>query len=53
MIYPDAKYSNITLSPDPDCRELIYIRHPTDGTVVPLLVKDGSNMWVVNSKFQN
>jgi len=51
MNIPDKKLSNITISPKPMCKELIFIKQD-DNSYKPLLIRDetanGLGPWKVN-----
>ena len=50
IILPDAKVSNITISPTTN--ECLFIKH-SDGTYKPVLIKDSSNgNWKINDVFK-
>lgn len=48
MILPDAKYSNLTISPSPSATECLFIK--VNGVSKPVLVKNNDGNWTVNSE---
>jgi hypothetical protein len=49
IILPDAKVSNITISPTTN--ECLFIKH-SDGTYKPVLIKDVGGKWKINDDFK-
>jgi len=49
MIIPDAKYSNLTISPNSSAKECLFIK--VGDTTKPVLVKENGN-WTINPELK-